>query len=202
MIQFNNLSKEPPYLVFKKKYEDSLNANQKNIEAISIASYSTSKKEVNARYVNLKIVEYNKFIFFSNYNSPKSQEFSAHNQITALIYWSSTNTQIRMKAYIEKTSKEFNSAYFVKRDKKKNALAISSKQSSAIDSYETLQKNYELALQKNNLSECPDYWGGYAFKPFYFENSHLQFLADCSNCSLFSQIPRMGNWMTSSRVCL
>ena len=53
-----------------------------------------------------------------------------------------------MKAYIEKTSKEFNSAYFVKRDKKKNALAISSKQSSAIDSYETLQKNYELALQK------------------------------------------------------
>ena len=67
MIQFNNLSKEPPYLVFKKKYEDSLNANQKNIEAISIASYSTSKKEVNARYVNLKIVEENKFIFFSNY---------------------------------------------------------------------------------------------------------------------------------------
>ena len=74
-----------------------------------------------------------------------------------------------MKAYIEKTSKEFNSAYFVKRDKKKNALAISSKQSSPIDSYETLQKNYELALQKNNLSECPDYWGGYAFEPFYFE---------------------------------
>ena len=74
-----------------------------------------------------------------------------------------------MKAYIEKTSKEFNSAYFVKRDKKKNALAISSEQSSPIDSYETLQKNYELALQKNNLSECPDYWGGYAFKPFYFE---------------------------------
>ena len=106
MIQFNNLSKEPPYLVFKKKYEDSLNANQKNIEAISIASYSTSKKEVNARYVNLKIVEENKFIFFSNYKSPKSLEFSAHKQITALIYWSSTNTQIRMKAYIEKTSKE------------------------------------------------------------------------------------------------
>ena len=143
MIQFNNLSQEPPYIVFKKKYEDSLKANQKNIEAISIASYSTIKKEVNARYVNLKIVEEKKFIFFSNYNSPKSQEFNTHNQITALIYWNSTNTQIRMKAYIEKTSKEFNNAYFVKRDKKKNALAI--------------------------LSECPDYWGGYSFKPFYFE---------------------------------
>lgn len=169
MIQFNNLSQEIPYLVFKKKYEDSLNANQKNIEAVSISSYSISKKEVNARYVNLKIVEDKKFIFFSNYNSPKSQEFNAHNQITALIYWSSTNTQIRMKAYIEKTSKEFNSAYFAKRDKRKNALAISSEQSSPIASYEALQKNYELALQNTNLSKCPDYWGGYAFKPFYFE---------------------------------
>lgn len=169
MIQYNNLSKELPYLVFKKKYEDSLNANQKNIEAITIASYSTSKKEVNARYVNLKIVEDKKFIFFSNYNSPKSHEFRAHNQIMALIYWSSTNTQIRMKACIEKTSKEYNRAYFAKRDKKKNALAISSKQSSPIDSYAALQKNYELVLQSNNLSECPDYWGGYAFTPFYFE---------------------------------
>ena len=169
MIQYNNLSKELPYLVFKKKYEDSLNANQKNIEAITIASYSTFKKEVNARYVNLKIVEDKRFIFFSNYNSPKSHEFSAHNQIMALIYWSSTNTQIRMKACIEKTSKEYNRAYFAKRDKKKNALAISSKQSSPIDSYAALQKNYELVLQSNNLSECPDYWGGYAFTPFYFE---------------------------------
>ena len=169
MIQYNNLSKELPYLVFKKKYEDSLNANQKNIEAITVASYSTSNKEVNARYVNLKIVEDKKFIFFSNYNSPKSHEFRAHNQIMALIYWSSTNTQIRMKACIEKTSKEYNRAYFAKRDKKKNALAISSKQSSPIDSYAALQKNYELVLQSNNLSECPDYWGGYAFTPFYFE---------------------------------
>ena len=169
MIQFNNLSKEPPYLVFKKKYEDSLNANQKNIEAISIASYSISKKEVNARYVNLKIVDDNKFIFFSNYKSPKSQEFSAHNQITALIYWSSTNTQIRMKAYIEKTSKEFNSAYFVKRDKKKNALAICSEQSLPIASYKLLQSKYEESLKNNNLEECPDYWGGYSFVPFYFE---------------------------------
>ena len=169
MTQFNNLSKEPPYLVFKKKYEDSLNANQKNIEAISIASYSTSKKEVNARYVNLKIVEYNKFIFFSNYNSPKSQEFSAHNQITALVYWSSTNTQIRMKAYIEKTSKEFNSAYFVKRDKKKNALAICSEQSSPIDSYETLKNKFDFSLNNDDLNTCPDYWGGFSFIPFYFE---------------------------------
>ena len=169
MIQFNNLSKEPPYLVFKKKYEDSLNANQKNIEAISIASYSTSKKEVNARYVNLKIVEENKFIFFSNYKSPKSLEFSAHKQITALIYWSSTNTQIRMKANISILSSAYSDEHFRNRSTHKNALAISSKQSSQIDSYEAVIDNFNNSLKKSDLNERPKYWGGYSFTPFYFE---------------------------------
>ncbi len=169
MIQFDNISKEMPYLVFKDKYTESLNAKQKNIEAISISSYSSENEEVNARYVNLKFVKDREFIFFSNYTSPKSQEFQTHNQITALIYWSSINVQIRMKAHIKKTSKEFNNAYFAERDEKKNALAISSQQSSAVDSYQAVQNNYELAIKNSNLSECPDYWGGYSFTPYYFE---------------------------------
>ncbi len=169
MIKFEDLIQETPYLIFKENYEKALKANQKNIEAISISSYSNEKKEVNSRYVNLKLVNERKFIFFSNYNSPKSKEFENHNQITALIYWNNTNTQIRMKAFIKKTSKEFNQDYFAKRDEKKNALAISSYQSSPIDSYETLQKNYEICLKESNLNECPDYWGGYSFIPYYFE---------------------------------
>ena len=169
MIEFKNINKEAPYLVFKDKYTESLDAKQKNIEAVCISSYSTENNEVHSRYVNLKFINHNEFIFFSNYRSPKSQEFSTHNQITALFYWSSINVQIRMKAYIKKTSIEFNKAYFVERDKKKNALAISSKQSVVIDSYQAVQKNYELSLKNSDLSKCPDYWGGYSFTPYYFE---------------------------------
>ena len=105
MIKFNNLSKESPYLAFKDRYDESFKANQKNIEAICISSYSIEKKEVSSRYVNLKFINGKKFIFFSNYNSPKSQDFIAHNQISACFYWSNTDTKIRMKAYIEKSSK-------------------------------------------------------------------------------------------------
>ena len=169
MIKFEDLIQETPYLIFKENYEKALKAKQKNIEAISISSYSNEKKEVNSRYVNLKLVNERKFIFFSNYNSPKSKEFEKHNQITALIYWNNTNIQIRMKALIEKTSKGFNQSYFSKRDKKKNALAICSKQSNPIDSYETLQNKFDFSLKNNNLDKCPDYWGGYSFIPFYFE---------------------------------
>ena len=174
MIEFTNLNQEVPYLSFKKKYDDALNANQKNIEAISISSYSKKLKEVNARFVNLKFVNDRQFIFFSNYNSPKSKEFEDHKQITGLIFWSSTNVQVRIKAYIEKTSIEFNKAYFSKRDKKKNALAFSSDQSRFISSYKDVQDNFEKSLKNENLSECPDYWGGYSFTPYYFEFWHGQ----------------------------
>ena len=169
MIKFIKTSDEAPYKVFKEKYEDSLNANQKIIEAICISSFSSTDNEVNARFVNLKFVKDKEFIFFSNYKSPKSIDFISHDQITALIYWNATNVQIRMKANIKQTSKKFNMEYFAKRDIRKNALAISSNQSNKIASYEDVSKNYEKSLKKDNLEKCPEYWGGYSFIPYYFE---------------------------------
>lgn len=169
MVKFNNLSKDIPYLVFKEKYDNSIKADQKNVEAICIASYSSSQKEVNARFVNLKFINNKEFIFFSNYRSPKSKDFISHDQITALIYWSSINVQIRMKAKIKTTSGEFNQAYFLQRDINKNALAISSDQSAQISSYDEVNKNYEKSQKKDDLKKCPEYWGGYSFVPYYFE---------------------------------
>jgi len=169
MIKFTNLNQEEPYLAFKEKYNDALLAEQKNIEAVCISSYSHESEEVNARYVNIKYINDREFIFFSNYRSPKSKDFQTHNQINALMYWSSTNVQIRMKANIQKTSIEFNNAYFQNRNKKKNALAISSDQSCIISSYEEVELRYKKSIENDNLSQCPDHWGGYSFIPYYFE---------------------------------
>ena len=115
MIEFNNISTVAPYKILKQEYKKANYAKQQNIEAICISSYSNEFKEVNARFVNLKMINYEEFIFFSNYNSPKSDEFLDHSQISATIYWNKTNVQIRMKARIKKTSKKFNDLYFKKR---------------------------------------------------------------------------------------
>ena len=64
MIKFDNLSDETPYRIFREKYEDSLKANQRIIEAICISSFSSKNKEVNARFVNLKIIKDKEFILF------------------------------------------------------------------------------------------------------------------------------------------
>jgi len=169
VITFNSISQDIPYLIFKEKYDEAKKADQKIIEALSISSYSNDSNEVNSRFVNLKFVKNKEFIFFSNYNSPKSREFLSHNQITAVIFWNSINVQIRMKAKIKKTTKQFNQKYFEKRNNKKNALAISSMQSNEISSYREVEKNYNDTLHSENLTKCPDYWGGYTFTPNYFE---------------------------------
>lgn len=169
MIKFNNICQDEPYVILKNKYEEAVQANQKIVEAISISSFCSRTNEVDSRYVNLKFISDNEFIFFSNYDSPKSLQFSSHKQISAILFWSEINTQIRMKAYIEKTSKDFSDNYFEKRNKNKNALAISSNQSKKIESYSKVEENYKNTLENKNLSSRPPYWGGFSFIPFYFE---------------------------------
>jgi pyridoxamine 5'-phosphate oxidase len=169
MIQFNNLNQEIPYQLLKEKYDEAVDAGQKGIEAILISSYNKEISEVDSRYVNLKFISNDEFIFFSNYDSPKASSFNSHDQIAALLYWPSINVQIRMRAKIKRTTDEYNQKYFFDRSEEKNALAISSNQSKPIDFYSQVKENYNKSLKNDDLKKCPEFWGGYLFTPYYFE---------------------------------
>ena len=170
MINFLNPSFEKPYVLFQSLYQKAIENGQKGVEAISVSSYNELLKEVEARYVNLKYIDNNEWIFFSNYLSPKANQFESHDQVSVLIYWASINTQIRMKAKIFKTSSEFSDEHFQGRTKEKNALAISSNQSQAVDSFDQVTKNFNETLEiMTSETPRPDFWGGYSFTPYYFE---------------------------------
>ena len=169
MIQIIKKNNSLPYLDFMKYYNNAVSAGQKNIEAISRSSYNNNTAEVQSRFVNLKYINDDECIFFSNYESPKSNDFEDHPQISALFYWQNIDTQIRIKAHISKTDQNFSDLHFDNRDRKKNALAISSKQSMKIDSYSQVKENYKRSLESDDLKKCPEYWGGYSFTPYYFE---------------------------------
>ena len=54
--------------------------------------------------------------------------------------------------------------------KEKNALAISSNQSQAVDSFDQVTKNFNETLEiMTSETPRPDFWGGYSFIPYYFE---------------------------------
>ena len=169
MIELIDLENSDPYQKFESLYKKAVKSKQRNIEAISISSFDVSLNEVQSRLVNLKFVKDNQWIFFSNYDSPKSKSFNSHQQISGLIFWNTINVQIRLKANIEKTSKSFNESYFKKRSKEKNALAISSTQSSVIESYREVISKYEDIKISKDLTKCPNYWGGFKFIPYEIE---------------------------------
>ena len=169
MIEIKNLPNTKPYKLFEEYYDLARSFNQKPIDAISISSLSLKSNEVESRFVNLKYVMSEEWLFFSKYKSPKAKNFDEHNQISALLYWPKIDLQIRIKAKIKKTSSEFSDKYFRLRQKEKNALAISSMQSQEIKSHDEVVKNFKNTLANKRLNKRPDYWGGFSFTPYYFE---------------------------------
>ena len=169
MIVFRDLNSVEPYIKFKTFYEEALLKGQEIIEAVCISSYSVEKKEIDARFVNLKEVKFNNLIFYTNYNSPKALQFNSHSQVALTFYWSSINVQIRIKGTIKKTSEKISDKHYNSRDYKKNALAIASNQSKIIQSYEEFVKIYESTLDKGYIKDRPKYWGGFSVSPYYFE---------------------------------
>ena len=170
MIKLIDFPSGEPYKIFQKKLKQAEIRNQKNIDAIVISSLDKTNYEVNSRIVNLKYIKRDEWIFFSNYESPKSHEFNTHNQISVLLFWDSINTQIRIKANIFRTNSEFSNTHFKGRQLEKNALAISSHQSKEISDFSVVIEEFDETLKRiNQKTERPNYWGGFTFKPFYFE---------------------------------
>lgn len=170
MISFIDLSNEKPYEEFKFHYDRAKILNQRAIEAMVISSYEQKSKEVDSRFVNLKYIYKNKWVFFTNYMSPKAIQFQSHNQVSVIFFWQVTNIQIRMKATVSRTPSEFSDKHFHSRANDKNALAISSNQSKKIDSYDDVISKYKKTLNNAELlKKRPSNWGGYEFIPYYFE---------------------------------
>ena len=129
MIEFIDLYKNIPVSKFLELYYEAVKKKQTLPEAVCISSIDSKNMEIDSRLVNLKYIFKDEWIFFSNYNSPKSKQFDSHKQISANFFWESITTQIRIKAKIRKSDSKFSDYHFNKRTKEKNALSIISSQS-------------------------------------------------------------------------
>ena len=168
MIEINITDSESPFHEFIKLYKNAELSNQKNIEAACLATVSDQMKP-RTRYVNIKYINDNEIIFFSNYTSAKAIEINSNKNIALTFFWSSANIQIRIEGKINKLSGTRSDQHWKIRSKYKNALAISSDQSSLSGSYQEVIDNYNNSLNLDDLSVRPNYWGGYVIQPSYFE---------------------------------
>lgn len=169
MIEFIEINDSEPYKLFISKYNKAFLNKEKNIEAVAVSSFNKEMQEVHSRFVNLKYIKNSEWIFFSNYESQKAKDFQTHNQVSAVFFWRSTNTQIILKANINQTESIFSDKHFLNRTHAKNSLALSSNQSNIIETYDDIKKKYNKIFKSKQNLKRPHYWGGFSFVPYYFE---------------------------------
>ena len=80
MIEIKNINNSEPYALFLRLYNQALQNNERYIEAACISSFNEKNQEVESRYVNLKYIYDQEWIFFSNYDSQKAKDFEFHDQ--------------------------------------------------------------------------------------------------------------------------
>jgi pyridoxamine 5'-phosphate oxidase len=119
------------------------------------------------RMVLLRDADERGFVFHTNYTSRKARELTENPQAALCIHWHSLEEQIRIEGRVERLPAEESDAYFNSRPRGSQLGAWASRQSAALQSRETLEKEYrEVERQyENKPVPRPPFWGGFRLIP-------------------------------------
>lgn len=139
-------------------------------EAVALATASMDGKP-SVRMVLHKGIQNEHFIFFTNYNSRKSQELEQNPHAALLFYWKELARQIRVEGSVTRSSREVSEAYWNTRPRESQLSGYVSPQSKIITGKNELEdKKKEIdTLFFHKKIPCPDNWGGYELIPTSFE---------------------------------
>lgn len=154
-----------PFDQFKCWFEEALQAEQPDVEAmtLSTSSMSGSDGRISGRIVLLKGFDARGFVFFTNYESRKSRALIEHPQAALTFYWHTLNRQIRIEGRIEKASRQESEEYFQTRPRGSQIAAWASPQSDELICREELESrvaDIETRFGEGEIP-CPPFWGGW-----------------------------------------
>lgn len=104
------------------------------------------------------------FVFYTNYESAKSEQLDATGQATLLFWWRDVQRQVRVRGTVCRTDAATSAAYFASRDRGSQLGAWASHQSHPVGSRQELDARFRDTAARFEGSEsvpCPPFWGGY-----------------------------------------
>lgn len=144
--------------------EEKLEQNDPN--AICVSSVDTEGMP-NGRYVLLKDVSENGFLFYTNLKSQKGKELFGSKK-GALTWWSrAQNKSVRVQGSVKQVSDEVANNYWSTRKEDAKISAILSKQSDEVTSRDQLEEEFTKLKAKYAGKEIPrpDHWSGVIISP-------------------------------------
>jgi pyridoxamine 5'-phosphate oxidase len=124
-----------------------------------------------SRFVDLKEITSEGFVFCSDYESRKGVSIASNSKIGLTVWWEHISTQIRVKGVASKVSEAQSQQYWETRSRSAQLTTWASKQSQLLDHQNSLSQQLEKYRQHYD-GQCvpkPLAWGGYLIKPKHFE---------------------------------
>jgi pyridoxamine 5'-phosphate oxidase len=135
-------------------------------------STSTNDGHVTSRIVLLKGIESAQFVFFTNYDSTKSQQISDNPNVSLCFFWPHLQRQVLVCGRAARISRDRSQDYFHSRPRESQLGAHASTQSSVIESREVLEQRMQALTDQyppGTKIPLPDNWGGFAVTPTRLE---------------------------------
>ncbi len=155
-----------PLVQFTRWLNEALDARVNEPTAMTLATVGANSQP-SARLVLLKDVTEKGLTFFTNYESKKGRQLSENPRAAIVFFWPELERQVRFEGITEKLPSGESDEYFVSRPAGSKAGAWASRQSSKIDSRETLEKEVVKIISrfKDENIPRPPFWGGYRLIP-------------------------------------
>ena len=149
-------------------------AEKKEINDPNALSLATSSKnnEPSVRMVLLKGLSKNGFVFYTNLNSPKSNDLKNNPKAAMCFHWKSLQRQIRITGNISRVSDEEADIYFNSRPYESRIGAWASDQSKTMKERKEFLEEIERYKKKyKNEKELtrPKHWSGWCLRPSTIE---------------------------------
>jgi pyridoxamine 5'-phosphate oxidase len=158
-----------PVVQFRQWFKEAREAGL--IEPNAMVLATTDSKRTSSRTVLLKAFDERGFVFFTNYESRKSQEISINPNVSLLFPWYPLERQVGVLGFAERISTAESLAYFASRPHGSRVGAWVSQQSSVINSRRLLEMKWEEMKRKFSQGDVPlpSFWGGFRVVPLEIE---------------------------------
>jgi pyridoxamine 5'-phosphate oxidase len=159
-----------PFEQFDRWFKEAAESGAILPEAMSLST-TTVDGHPSSRMVLLKEVDRRGFVFYTNYESRKSEDLAANPFAALLFWWGALERQVRIEGAVEPVNEEESDAYFRTRPRGSQLGAWASEQSSVITSREVLEKRLaELEAEYADREvPRPEFWGGFRVLPTEIE---------------------------------
>ncbi len=170
----NSLNEEEvaasPITQFEQWWDDAAKSEILEYNAMTLASTGHDGMP-EARTVLLKAFDEKGFVFFTNYNSAKSQQLDFNANCCLLFFWKELERQVRINGTAERISMKESIDYFDSRPDGSKIGAWASPQSMVVAGKAWLKETFEYYAErfKHGHIPKPPHWGGYRVKPTKIE---------------------------------